>query len=520
MLAVALVATIVTIVTVRHGNTSNDPEVTVLRPVDAQGNVQSGWQVNTQSRDNSPIDCSFGSPSPYDVGSSVRFCGGTADSADACWPAADSSHVLCVRDAFRKVVDRVPAAGLSSPRHAPERPYSPFGLILDNGLHCQARIGGAWSSPVEHPDWVGYYWCDSEGLADPLAIWAPRSDAPGGTPAGITKNKDGWSVTVGPANGHLTSQRVAQVYYVGLAGDSDEFSKSQDSGSGGTKLVTKCGRTPEFKPESIRTDSGALVIRMKIVAHCPGGDVLSSPTTRVTVTSGGANIAAGTFDLSATPIVVAPNGSGSSDDPEVTHDFRFPVGSFWRIPVSTSAAPTGGATQQGAVDLDVTTLVVACDQDGSGKSSAQASDGSSSSTATGPAAPASGDDESASFDALRALANSDKPFVTSQLADRWVPQLSSKRPGLVAEGMTWNNAATLREHLKLRLDYPEVRLLWSGDWSTFSAPNFWITIAGVTFGDADGALSWCRSHNLDRDHCYAKLVSTTHPVEGSTAFNP
>lgn len=37
--------------------------------------------------------------------------------------------------------------------------------------------------------------------------------------------------------------------------------------------------------------------------------------------------------------------------------------------------------------------------------------------------------------------------------------------------------------------------------------------------DAAGALAWCTSKNLDRDHCYAKIVSTTHPVHGSTAFN-
>jgi hypothetical protein len=60
---------------------------------------------------------------------------------------------------------------------------------------------------------------------------------------------------------------------------------------------------------------------------------------------------------------------------------------------------------------------------------------------------------------------------------------------------------------------------WRG-WSTFSAPDFWIAIAGVTFGVASGALSWCRDHHLDRDHCYAKLVSTTHPIDGSTAVNP
>ena len=134
-------------------------------------------------------------------------------------------------------------------------------------------------------------------------------------------------------------------------------------------------------------------------------------------------------------------------------------------------------------------------------------------------APVPTDPESRSLAALRAYANADRPFVTAQFADRWVPQLSSKRPGLVADGITWNNATTLDEHLQLRRQYPGVRLLWSGDWSTFSAPDFWVTVAGITFPNADGALGWCTSQNLDRDHCYAKIVSKTHSVEGSTKFN-
>jgi hypothetical protein len=83
----------------------------------------------------------------------------------------------------------------------------------------------------------------------------------------------------------------------------------------------------------------------------------------------------------------------------------------------------------------------------------------------------------------------------------------------------WDNATTLREHLQLRQRYPNVRLLWSGDWSTFSAPDFWITVAGVTFPNSAGALAWCTSQGFDHDHCFAKIVSTTHPVEGSTAYN-
>jgi hypothetical protein len=127
--------------------------------------------------------------------------------------------------------------------------------------------------------------------------------------------------------------------------------------------------------------------------------------------------------------------------------------------------------------------------------------------------------ESVSGTQLRAIAANDQPLVLNGLADRWVPQLSSKRPELVAEGRTWTNEMILTEHQQLRQSYSNVRLLWSGDWSTFSDSSFWITIAGTGFATADEALAWCTSNGFDRNHCYAKLISTTHPVEGSTAYN-
>ncbi len=120
---------------------------------------------------------------------------------------------------------------------------------------------------------------------------------------------------------------------------------------------------------------------------------------------------------------------------------------------------------------------------------------------------------------LRQIASGDRSTVNAQLADRWVPQLSSKRPGVVDNGVVWDNAMTLQEHQQLRQRYPNVRLLWSGDWSTFSGPDFWVTVAGIAFTNSAGALAWCKAQGFDRDHCAAKIVSTTHPVDGSTAYN-
>ncbi len=503
--AVTIVAAVAALGVVYHG--VNRPDVIVLEPVDAQGNIQSGW-VQDSNRSGDRIDCSFGSASRYDKTAGVRSCGGTADSGDACWTAGDAEHVLCLTDPFSNVVYLVGAQGLGTPRKSLTEDPAPFALLLDDGTQCRARIGGAWSSQQERPDWVGHYGCDDS------AVWGPPGE-------GIKKGFGGWTVEVGPADGHLTTRKVTKAYFVGVATPGAPQSDGRAGGSGGIGLVTKCERPPEFKPDTIRADSGALIIRMKVVARCPGGDVLTSASTRISVMSDGHNIASGMFDLSAQPIVIGPSSGGNGSEPAIEHDFRFPIGTFWRLPVSTREAPTAGASQRGDVDLDAKTLVVDCDQSGSAQSSAQSSDaGQSGSTAVGPADPTSGDNESASFDALQAMANADRPFITARLTGTWVPQLSSKRPGLVADGIRWNNTETLHEHLQLRLRYPQVRLLRSGDWSTFSAPDFWVTIAGVTFPDAGGALAWCRAHNFDRDHCYAKLVSSTHPIDGSTAFNP
>lgn len=121
---------------------------------------------------------------------------------------------------------------------------------------------------------------------------------------------------------------------------------------------------------------------------------------------------------------------------------------------------------------------------------------------------------------LQNLAEGDRSDVAIYLADRWVPQISSKRVGLVAKGITWDNQAILEEHLRLRNTYPAVKLLWSGDWSTFDGRNFWVTVVGLQSNDPNDVLAWCYQEGFSRDNCIAKIVSTTHPIPGSTKFNP
>ncbi|MCV7284924.1 serine/threonine protein kinase [Mycolicibacterium wolinskyi] len=124
-----------------------------------------------------------------------------------------------------------------------------------------------------------------------------------------------------------------------------------------------------------------------------------------------------------------------------------------------------------------------------------------------------------SLQRLESLASSDRPYVTSLLADRWVPQISSKRVGMEIDGVTWDSARILDQHMRMRATYPYVRLLRSGDWSTYDGPGFWVTVVGLHSDNPYEVLTWCTQNGFDRDNCAAKMVSTWRPVAGSTKYN-
>lgn len=118
--------------------------------------------------------------------------------------------------------------------------------------------------------------------------------------------------------------------------------------------------------------------------------------------------------------------------------------------------------------------------------------------------------------ALDQLIESDRPSVKSDLIGKWVPQLSSKKLGLEAEGKTWKEEDILAEHQDLREEFPRVQLVWSGDFSSFKEDDFWVTIVGIGYDEPEQALSWCSSHGLGADYCYAKQLNTSGGTEGTT----
>ncbi|MFY2788554.1 hypothetical protein [Rhodococcus sp. MALMAid1271] len=277
--------------------------------------------------------------------------------------------------------------------------------------------------------------------------------------------------------------------------NADDLGENTDTGNAS---VTKCSSEPTFTPTKVTSAGGSLEVTMFVAAQCADGDVLSSSRTRITLSQAGSDVASAIFDLSRSPLYVPADESQQS---AATRVFRFPIGSFWRTPESLTSSGYFVDTEESGVQ---------------GPQSGEVSETTPPIDAVAAAAPEYTDADSASATGLRAIADTDKPMIIRDVGERWVPQLSSKRNGLVAEGITWNSSEILRDHLELRSRFPQVKLMWSAEWNVFSYDDFWVTIAGIEFSTPDAANNWCSSNGLSRDNCLAKLVSETHPVEGST----
>lgn len=112
----------------------------------------------------------------------------------------------------------------------------------------------------------------------------------------------------------------------------------------------------------------------------------------------------------------------------------------------------------------------------------------------------------------------DKVVVDQNLIGKWVPQISSKKVGMEADGQVWDEDAIYEEHQELANEYgaSQVLLLKSEDYASYRQPGFYVTVIDSSYDDPDDALQWCRFHSLDADHCYAKQINTTGGPDGTT----
>ena len=313
-----------------------------------------------------------------------------------------------------------------------------------------------------------------------------------------------------PGQGHKAHRGGGKAAGDSTASDSTPGSVDP-TGTSATNYVTPCGSAPTFTPTSVKDGDGELKVEVKVTASCPSGDVLGGtanhidlkgPSRSDSTGSADAVVASGDFDFSDSPLVIPDSGT--------TLTLRFGEGHFFRT----------------ADDLDVKTITVACTPDrASGTSGATAgvpsasgsSNPSSVSASASTTSQDSASEESAAESSLKWQGDHDRPSVTKDLTGKWVAQLSSKKPGMTADGMTWDNRTTLQEFLKLRQKYPTAKLLYSEDWPVFDAGGkYWVTIAGTPYSTAAEANAWCDAQGFDAEHCFAKYIDTNGPSEGTT----
>lgn len=261
--------------------------------------------------------------------------------------------------------------------------------------------------------------------------------------------------------------------------------------SGRVNSSSPCSSPPALRPQSTSFGPRGFAVSTSITSTCPGGDLLSNNRFRATVVNAsGQDVASGVFDLSSAPIAVG-------GDTSVT--FTFPAGTYWTTR-----------------DYDANQLRMTAHKDGTDYPPPTGVASTSTVTATEAGMPETGQPEAVALAALRDIASSDRAYIDAKLLNAWEPQLSSKRPGLVAEGITWDARAILREYMSFRQRFPSARLVWSGDWPVFSDPTWWITVAGLPFGSGADANGWCASQGFDADHCFAKILSHDMGSSGTT----
>jgi hypothetical protein len=127
----------------------------------------------------------------------------------------------------------------------------------------------------------------------------------------------------------------------------------------------------------------------------------------------------------------------------------------------------------------------------------------------------SGSTSTSASSALAAQVASDRSTVEG-LVGQWVPQLSAKRDGLVADGITYDDDAILAHWLSLTGRDPSAVMLFSGDWPVFNGSDFWVVVHPQGFATAAAANAWCDAQGYSADDCYAKKLSHSGGPSGTT----
>ena len=285
-------------------------------------------------------------------------------------------------------------------------------------------------------------------------------------------------------------------------GSSGQDSGVQDeSGQDFSGDASQCSQDPDLTVTGVEDTASGLRVSLEVSAACESGDVLSGAQNLLTLYapsspsgSGGADsvVALGHVDFSAAPVGVAPQG--------------------------TPVAVTFASSQyfRPAAELSPSSMKAVLSLDRSGAQSTALASQETSFTASATADDAAQADSAAAA-ALTWQETKDYDTIVSRVNGMWVPQISSKRPGLVLNGETWDNRMVWEHYLRTRAVYPDALLLNSDSWSVFDAGgHWWVIIVAEPYSTPEGANGWCDAQGISKDDCFAKQISVGGSSKGTT----
>ena len=117
--------------------------------------------------------------------------------------------------------------------------------------------------------------------------------------------------------------------------------------------------------------------------------------------------------------------------------------------------------------------------------------------------------------ALEEQRDADRPALSGAVGS-WLPQVSSKRPGVTVDGVTWSVERIWEDFRTTQQQHADARLVWSDDWTSFRRGGYWVTVIDRRYSSASQANAWCDAQGFPADQCYAKRLMRSGGFEGNT----
>jgi hypothetical protein len=268
-----------------------------------------------------------------------------------------------------------------------------------------------------------------------------------------------------------------------------------------------CTDLVESSIESAWQDlDGAIHVVILVDNACASGQVLDDPEASFAITSGGVDVAAADFDFAAAPVAVPAYGSS-------TAELVFRPESFVDLEELETVGLGGEEAASGASAVGLRYSYTCTDEPDASSTSAGPVVGDATAAPIVP----TNDGEAEALARLSEISAADAPYIESSVIEAWVPQISSKRPDVpLPDGSIWTAEAILEDHRSRRIEFPRVRLIWSGNYTSYTSGDFWVTIVAIPYATPDEANAWCDANAQPLEDCYAKLISHAHAPEGST----